>query len=92
MRLKKFNTMKPFILKAARKSAPKQEQGVALVLTLMMGALLVGGTSALVLRQIMARKLGASESYQQLAENAAMTGLNRIMGELNNPNGNQYLG
>ena len=84
--------MKPFILKAARKSAPKQEQGVALVLTLMMGALLVGGTSALVLRQIMARKLGASESNQQLAENAAMTGLNRIMGELNNPNGNQYLG
>ena len=73
-------------------SAPKQERGVALLLSLMMGTLLIAGTSALVLRQIMARKLGASESYQQLAENAAMTGLNRIMGELNNPNGNEYLG
>ena len=84
--------MKSLIKKGAPKLAPKQEQGVALVLSLMMGVLLMGGTSALVLRQIMARKLGASESYQQLAENAAMTGLNRIMGELNSPNGNQYLG
>ena len=92
MQPKLINTMKPLIPKAARKSKPKQEQGVALLLSLMMGTLLIAGTSALVLRQIMARKLGASESYQQLAENAAMTGLNRIMGELNNPNGNQYLG
>ena len=84
--------MNHLVKKGRVQSAPKQEQGVALVLSLMMGTLLIAGTSALVLRQIMARKLGASESYQQLAENAAMTGLNRIMGELNNPNGNQYLG
>ena len=33
----------------------------------------------------MARKLGASESYQQLAENAAMNGFNRIMGRAQQP-------
>ena len=35
------------------------------------------------IRQIMARKLGAAESYQQMAESAALSGLNRIIGDLN---------
>ena len=39
--------------------------------------------TGLMIRQIIARKLGASESYQQMAENAAINGFNRILGEVN---------
>ena len=61
------------------------EEGITLVTTLMLGAILVAGASGLLARQLMSRRLSAKESYQQMAEAAANNGLNRILGELNNP-------
>ena len=66
---------------------PKQEQGLSMLISLMMGMVLMAGVTGLLLRQLMARKLGASESYQQMAETAALNGFNRILSELNNDNG-----
>ena len=63
-----------------------------MVFALLMGATLIIGASGLLIRQLMARKLGSSESYQQMAEAAANNGLNRILGELNNPNPDQNRG
>lgn len=57
----------------------REERGIALLL-------------ALLIRQLMARKLGASESYQQLAETGAVNGFNRILGRLNNNSPGDYLG
>jgi hypothetical protein len=66
------------------KSKAKQEQGMALVITLMMGLLLLAGSSGLMARMMMGRKIGSSESYQQMAETAALNGFNRILAENNN--------
>ena len=79
---------------------PKQEQGLSLVLALMMGMVLIAGVTGLLIRQLTARKLAASESYQQMAETAALNGFNRILSELNaddenrldEENGNSYKG
>ena len=57
---------------------PEQERGLSMVLALMMGMVLIAGVTGLLLRQLMARKLGAAESYQQMAEMAALNGFNRI--------------
>ena len=54
-----------------------------MVIALMMGMILTVGISGLMIRQLMTRKLGAAESYQQMAETAALNGFNRILGELN---------
>ena len=70
----------------------KQEQGLALMSSLMMGMVLFAGASGLLARQLMTRKLGALESYQQMAETAALNGFNRILGTLNNNNPNNYRG
>ncbi|AKN62029.1 hypothetical protein WB44_00540 [Synechococcus sp. WH 8020] len=40
----------------------------------------------------MGRKLGAAESYQQMAETAALNGFNRILSELNEDNHTTYKG
>ena len=40
--------------------------------------------SALMTRNIMTKSIAASESYKQIAENAANNGLNQILSELNN--------
>ena len=63
---------------------PEQEQGLAMLIALMMGMVLMAGVTGLLLRQLMGRQLGAAESYQQMAETAALNGFNRILGELNN--------
>lgn len=70
----------------------KEEQGIALVMALLMGMVLMGGATALMIRMIGARKLSASESYQQLAEAAAVNGFNRILATLNSPQKQNYLG
>ena len=54
----------------------KSEEGMTMVIALLMGTVLLAGTTGLMVRQIMARKLGASESYQQMAETAALNGFN----------------
>ena len=71
---------------------PKQEKGMAMVIALLMGVALAAGATGLALRQIMARRLGASESYQQMAESAALSGLNRILSDLNRDDRNNYTG
>ena len=63
------------------KAICKEEQGLTMVLALFLGMILIAGVTGLMLRQLMARKLGANESYQQMAENAAINGFNRILGE-----------
>ena len=68
------------------------EQGIALVMALLMGMVLMGGATALMVRMMGARKLSASESYQQLAEAAAVNGFNRILATLNSPQKQTYLG
>ena len=69
-------TMKKFV-------AHESEQGMAMVMALLMGVVLLAGATGLMIRQMMARKLGAAESYSQLAESAALNGLNRIISDLN---------
>ena len=68
------------------------EQGIALVLALLMGFLLIAGSSALLVRKLVERKIGAFTSYQQMAENAAISGFNHILSQLNNPSRAQYKG
>ena len=69
-----------------------EEQGMSMVIALMMGMVLTVGVSGLMMRQLMTRKLGAAESYQQMAETAALNGFNRILGELNDNNNESYKG
>ena len=71
---------------------PEQEQGLAMLIALMMGMVLMAGVTGLLLRQLMGRKLGAAESYQQMAETAALNGFNRILSELNNDDNTAYKG
>ena len=68
------------------------EQGITLVMALILGMVLMTGVSGLLTKQLMSRRLSAKESYQQMAEAAANNGLNRILGELNNPNPGQSRG
>ncbi|MDB4654872.1 hypothetical protein OAE53_00725 [bacterium] len=70
----------------------KSEEGMTMVIALLMGTVLLAGTTGLMVRQIMARKLGASESYQQMAESAALNGLNRIISDINRDDRNNYTG
>ena len=73
-------------------SIPQQEEGMAMVMALLMGVVLLAGTTGLMIRQMMARKLGAAESYSQLAESAALNGLNRIISDLNKDDRDNYTG
>ena len=70
----------------------KDEHGIALVMTMLLGATLLAGVSALMVRQLTARKLVASESYRQMAETAANNGLNQILSKLNNDHKDEYRG
>jgi hypothetical protein len=82
--------MKAFKQKSQQQA--KSEEGMALIITLMMGLMLLAGSSGLLARMTMSRKLGASESYQQMAETAALNGFNRILATLNNDDDEKYRG
>ena len=71
---------------------PQEEKGMAMVMALLMGVALLAGATGLMIRQMMARKLGAAESYSQLAESAALNGLNRIISDLNKDDRDNYTG
>ena len=71
---------------------PEEEAGMAMVMALLMGVVLLAGVTGLTIRQLMARKLGATESYSQMAESAALNGLNRIISDLNKDERNNYTG
>ena len=77
---------------STRAQVAYKEQGMSMVIALMMGMVLTVGVSGLMMRQLMTRKLGAAESYQQMAETAALNGFNRILGELNDNNNETYKG
>lgn len=66
--------------------AKADEQGVALILAVLMSIILLGISTGLLAKQLMTRRNGASESYKQMAETAASNGLNRILAKLNNSN------
>ena len=70
----------------------QEEQGVALVISLLMGVILITGATGLLIRQLTAKKLASSESYQQMAETAASNGFNRILAVLNNASTSEYRG
>ena len=71
---------------------PEPEKGMAMVMAMLMGIVLLAGATGLMIRQMMARKLGAAESYNQLAESAALNGLNRIISDLNKDERENYTG
>ena len=75
-----------------QQQSSQDEQGIALVISLLMGMLLITAATGLVVRQLTARKLGASESYQQMAETAASNGFNRIIAVINNSDESNYRG
>ena len=66
-----------------RQQAAKQEQGMALAVAMMMGLMLTVASSGLLAKQMMLRRLGAAESYKQLAEMAATSGMNRLLASMN---------
>jgi hypothetical protein len=70
----------------------KGEEGVALLITMMMGLLLLAGSGGLMARMMMGRKIGSSESYQQMAETAALNGFNRILATFNKDDDKNYRG
>lgn len=78
--------------KIQRYNPNTKEKGFSIVIALMMGMVLMAGVTGLMLRQLMSRKLSAAESFQQMAETAAVNGFNRILGEINNNDSNQYKG
>ena len=80
--------MKTFYRQKQRSSTATEEQGIVMLLALMMGVVLIAGATGLMIRQMMARKIGVYSSYQTMADNAAINGFNRILGTLNNPNRN----
>ncbi|WP_413442565.1 hypothetical protein [Synechococcus sp. MIT S1220] len=76
----------------SKPGTPPDEQGIVMVISLLMGVILITGATGLLIRQLTAKKLSASESYQQLAETAASNGFNRILAVLNNASTAEYRG
>ncbi|MAR05836.1 MAG: hypothetical protein CL862_01865 [Cyanobium sp. NAT70] len=68
-----------FKIKRRRKS----EEGMALAITLLLGMTLIFSAGGLIAKQMMLRRVGASESYKQLADMAASSGMNRILAAMN---------
>jgi hypothetical protein len=67
----------------SRQAAPIQEQGMALPVALIIGALLLVASAGLLVKLMMLRSAGAAESYKQLAELASGNGLSRVLAKLN---------
>ena len=68
----------------------RKEEGMAMLITLMMGLALLAGSGGLISRLVMGRKIGSSESYQQMAETAALNGFNRILATFNKDDDENY--
>ena len=73
-------------------STSNTEEGMAMLITMMVGLLLLAGSGGLMARMMMGRKIGSSESYQQMAETAALNGFNRILGTFNKDDDENYRG
>ena len=66
----------------SRQAAPIQEQGMALPVALIIGALLLVASAGLLVKLMMLRSAGSAESYKQLAELASGNGLQRPNGQI----------
>ena len=66
-----MNNRNKGVIRLLLDSSKKGEKGIALAIALLMGVLLITAATGLLIRQLTARKISASESYQQMAENAA---------------------
>ena len=75
-----------------KKRQRSSEDGIALPITILMGVLLLAGSSGLMARMMMGRKIGSAESYQQMAETAALNGFNRILATFNKDDDENYRG
>lgn len=62
---------------------PRGEQGMALPLALIIGALLLIASAGLVAKLLLLKSAGAAESYKQIAELASSNGISRILSKLN---------
>mgnify|MGYP003333366436 CR=1 FL=1 len=60
-----------------------QDEGMALPIALIIGALLLVASAGLLVKLLLLRSAGAAESYKQLAELASSNGLSRILAKLN---------
>lgn len=89
MKLSKSASHNLPLVKASKR---KQEQGITLFIAMLMALVLLPGVAGLLQRYLIARKSAASESFQQLADAAALNGFNRILGELNENNQANYRG
>ena len=87
-----MNNRNKVVIRLLLDSSKKGEKGIALVIALLMGVLLITAATGLLIRQLTARKISASESYQQMAENAANNGFNRILAVMNNADTDDYRG
>jgi hypothetical protein len=70
----------------------RDEQGMVMILALFMGLILTAGISGMMMSQLTARRNGAAKSFQEMAENAAINGFNRILGEANRDTDQNYKG
>ena len=80
--------MKSLTIKMRR--VHKSEEGMALAITLLMGTALIVSAGGLIAKQMMLRRVSASESYKQLADMAASTGINRILAAMNRGGSTDY--
>jgi len=74
------------------KQHQEAEKGITLLLALLIGMIILGGASALMVKQLSNRRITKGESYEQIAENAAANGFNQILSALNNTTPGEYLG
>ena len=56
---------------------------MAIAVAMLMGLMLTTASSGLLVKQLMLRRQGAAESYKQLAEMAATSGMNRVLAAMN---------
>jgi len=67
----------------SRQIVPIQEQGMALPVAMIIGALLLVASAGLLVKLMMLRSAGSAESYKQFAELASGNGLSRVLAKLN---------
>ena len=85
--------MQLIMTKINQKTSRRQkEDGMAMIITLMMGLIPPSRLKRIDGRMIMGRKIGSSESYQQMAETAALNGFNRILATFNKDDDENYRG
>ena len=76
---------------AHRIKSSQHEEGMAIGISLMVGLLLLVGSTGLMAKHLMSRRGSSVESYKQISELAAANGLNRIVRLINSENSDNDL-